>query len=433
MTINLKLAVLAIGIAAFPALAEAEDAKPFSDTLTGDWGGLRSRLLDDGFNFTLAYTTETASNVQGGASVGVRYTDQWTLGTTLDLNKLLDLHDARFQISLTDRNGSNLSGDEHLGSLQEVQEVFGRGQTVRLTQFWYEQAYFDNALDWKIGRLTDGEDFASFSCEFMNLTFCGAPPGNLVGNYWFNWPVSQWATRLKAAVPNFGYVQVGAYEVNPGYLQNAYKVTLLDPPDATGALIPFEVGWLPTFGASQLNGSYKFGAWYNTSKTPDVFENTQGQALAVAGGQPRERDGAYGGYINFLQKLTNPYPGEADRGLSMFFNFTMADHRTAALNNQIAFGFKYGGPFDARPKDDVAIAFGRTHVNGRVSEGEELENDAGLGPVPIQSSEYVTEVYYTVHATDWLNLRPNFQYVYQPGGITQTNDIILGLKTTLRF
>jgi porin len=107
--------------------------------------------------------------------------------------------------------------------------------------------------------------------------------------------------------------------------------------------------------------------------------------------------------------------------------------RTATVDSQIAIGFKYGGPFDFRPKDDVAVAFGRTHVNSRVSEAEELQIAPGPGPVPVQSTEYEAELFYTVQVTDWLNLRPNIQYVLQPGGIAQTDDIILGLKTALGF
>jgi len=117
MTFNVKSAfLLVIGIALLPAYARANETTPFSDSLTGDWGGWRSRLRDDGFNFTLGYTTETASNVQGGTKEGVRYTDQWSLGSTLDLDKLLGLHDSHLQITVTDRNGRNLSSDEHLGS-----------------------------------------------------------------------------------------------------------------------------------------------------------------------------------------------------------------------------------------------------------------------------------------------------------------------------
>jgi len=434
MSNSFGAALLAAALVACPAIAQAADTTPFNDTLSGDWGGLRTRLHDEGVDVRLDYTSETASNVQGGAKEGTRYTDQWAFGATLDLDKLLGLNNARFQATITDRNGRNLSSDVHLGSLQQVQEVYGRGQTFRITQFWYDQVYFDGLLDWKIGRLTEGEDFAAFSCDFMNLTFCGAPPGNIVGDYWYNWPVSQWATRIKVALDGFGYVQVGAYEVNPNYLPRRYAFNLDDPPGATGALIPLEIGWLPTFGDAALKGSYKFGAWYNTSKGSDVFENTQGQPLVLAGGQPRGRDGHYGVYLNFLQQLTRPSAAEPNRGLSAFLNVTFADRQTAAIDSQIAVGMVYTGPFESRPADDIGLGLGRTHVNSRVANAERLQNAAGLGPVGVQTSEYVGEIYYSLHATHWLILRPNLQYVLQPGGISHnSNDIIFGLKLSLRL
>jgi porin len=426
--------VMAVALATCPGVARADDAAPFSDTLTGDWGGYRSWLRDLGIDFQLGYTSETASNVQGGTKEGTRYTDQWAIGSTLDLQKLLGFNDAKFQVTITDRNGRNLSGDEHLGTLQQVQEVYGRGQTWRITQFWYDQKYFGGLLDWKIGRLTEGEDFASFSCDFMNLTFCGAPPGNIAGDYWFNWPVSQWATRLKASLPGLGYVQLGAYEINPSYLTRRYAFNLDDPPAATGMLLPLEVAWLPTFGAGQLKGSYKFGAWYNTSRSSDVFENTQGQALALAGGQPRGRDGQYGFYVNFLQQVTQRSAAEPERGLRIFFNATFADRQTESIDNQIALGVFYTGIFESRPHDDIGLGLGRTHVNSRVTNAEKLQNAAGFGPVGVQTSEYAGELYYGLQATRWLTLRPNLQYIHQPGGLEHaTDDVILGLKSLLKF
>ena len=360
--------------------------------MSGDWDGLRTRLSAQGINFSLGYEFETAANLAGGRQVGVRYTDQWAASTTLDLQKLVGLPAAALQFTVTDRNGRNLSSDEGLNTLQLVQEVFGRGQTWRITQLWYDQSYFGGALDWKVGRLTVGEEFASFSCEFMNLTFCGAPPGNLVGNYWYNWPVSQWAGRIKANLTDFGYVELGAYEINPNWLTRGDAFNFGDPPGATGALVPAEIGWLPSFGPTKLSGSYKFGAWYNTAKTADVVENTQGGLLALAGGLPLQHNGAYGAYVNFQQKLTEGPADQPDQGISVFFNATIADRRTATLTNQIALGMFDTGPFDARPTDQLGIALGRTHVNGRVAEAEEEQNAAAFAPVGIQHSEYVSEI-----------------------------------------
>ena len=436
MAMHCKLALVALGFAALPAATWADETAPYDNTLTGDWDGWRTRLHATGIDLSLGYVSETAGNTQGGTGQGVRYTDQWALGGTFDLDKLLGLNAARFQVTITERNGRNLSSDEHLDSLQQVQEVFGREQTWYLTQLWYDQAFWDNGLDVKLGRMTIGEDFDAFSCDFMNLAFCGSPPGNIVGSYWYNWPVSQWGSRLKAAIPDFGYAQIGAYEINPNYLRERYSLNLQDltPPGATGALIPLEFGWLPTFGPEHLKGSYIVGAWYNTSATPDVFKNIQGQALALDGGHPVEVDGAYGMYASFIQKVFTPSPSKPDRGASVFFNATFADRQTATTDSQIAIGIQYDGPFDFRPQDQIGLAVGRTHVNDRIAEAEKLENAAGLGPVGVQHAEYESELYYNIHATGGLDFRPNVQYIHDPGGIAQnTDDIILGLKLLATF
>src|SRR5258708_4159629 len=157
--------------------AQAAERDPFTE-LALEWGGLRSFLREKGVDIRIGYVSETATNVQGGDRELWRYADQWTFAAALDLETLLGLHQAQLKMTITDRNGRNLSADAHLGSLQEVQEIYGRGQTWHWTQFSYAQKYFDGILNWKIGRLVSGEDFADFSCEFMNLALCGLPPGN---------------------------------------------------------------------------------------------------------------------------------------------------------------------------------------------------------------------------------------------------------------
>jgi porin len=423
--------LIALAVLASCGSARAGAPIPFPNDIAVDWDGLRSELRDLGLDIRFGYTNETASNLQGGDNVGVTYDDQLTFSFKFDLEKLLNLNQAQFQMTFTDRNGNNLSSVEDLKSLQQVQEIYGRGQTWLITQFWYEQKYFDGKLDWKAGRLTDGEDFAAFSCDFMNLTFCGAPPGNLVGNYWYNWPISQWGTRLKLNIANFGYVQVGAYEVNPNFLSQHYAFDFGNPPSAIGALLPVEIGWLPTFGG-RLDGSYKFGAWYNTSKSSDVFENTAGLPLVLDGGTPLERHGAYGEYINFLQRVTGS-AGEAT-GVSVFLNATLADRRTSVLDKQVTMGLFDTGVFASRPKDKLGVAIGGTHVNSRVAAAERLQDDVGLGQVQIQASEYVTEIFYGALVAPWLELRPNVQYVRHPGGSAEnTDDVILGLKLSANF
>ena len=216
--------ILAASLAAPPAGA-ADNSTPAasppaepSPWLFGDWNGERTRLKDKGIDFQFGYTSEIAYNATGGFRNATEYTDQYVAGVTLDLDRLLGLPSAQFQMTFTQRTGRNLADDAGLGTFQLVQEVFGRGQTARLTDFWYRQEYLGGLIDWKIGRMGVGEDFAAFSCDFQNLTFCGSDPGNIVGNYIYNWPMSQWATRVKVRLDGFGYAQVGVYDVNEKYL-----------------------------------------------------------------------------------------------------------------------------------------------------------------------------------------------------------------------
>ena len=49
-------------------------------TMTGDWGGLRTKLGQDGFNFRGSYIGEYAYNFSGGKRIGGDYAQQWQWG-----------------------------------------------------------------------------------------------------------------------------------------------------------------------------------------------------------------------------------------------------------------------------------------------------------------------------------------------------------------
>lgn len=415
--VSVLAAVLSAGLAHADdprkAAASAPAAEP-SPWLLGDWNGERTRLKEAGIDFQFGYTGEAAYNAKGGIDEHLAYTDQYLAGVTLDLEKLLGIPAAQFQATITQRTGRNLVDDAELGTLQLVQEVYGRGQTTRLTEFYYKQSFAEGLVDWKIGRLGVGGDFAAFGCDFQNLTFCGSDPGNIVGDYIYNWPISQWGTVLKFNVENFGYVQAGVYDVNPDYLGVSKALLPVWFSGSTGALIPVEVGWLPTFGDG-LAGSYKFGAWYDTSNADDVVDDANGDPFDISGLPPARHRGRYGAYINFQQDLTPD--------LKVFLNAVMADRRTSTADRQVALGLIYTGLFEARPEDDVGLAVGTTHVNDRVADEEGIDG-----------SEYVAEIYYTWRPNPALQIRPNLQYVVDPGGDSENDDVfVLGLKTSASF
>jgi porin len=428
---------LAMLLAAADARAtEPVVKRPAEPWLTGTWGGYRTDLFNKGVDLQLVYVTESAYNAAGGVRQLVDYTDQVAFGTTLDLERIFGLHDALIQITYTSRAGRNLVDDAQLGTFQLVQEVYGRGQTVRLTQMWFEQMYFDRTVRWKWGRVSVGGDFATFPCDFQNLTFCGSQPGNIVGGYIFNWPISQWGTRVKVMLDGFGYYQVGLYDQNQQYLGYDNKLWPVWYQGSTGVLAPIEVAWQPKFLNGWLEGSYKFGAWYSSGQQPDAVYDSFGNPFALSGQPPATRQGLYGAYVSFQQQVIRTSGDNPNRGLRLFFNAAVADTVTATTDRQIAAGFWYTGPFEARPNDVIAFALGTTHQNQRITQVASLQNSLGGPgtPVAVKDSEYVFELDYTFVPTPGFLIRPDVQYIYSPGGSSITKDVwILGLKTIISF
>ncbi|HEX4569188.1 MAG TPA: hypothetical protein VH184_02090, partial [Dongiaceae bacterium] len=59
------------------------------DYMTGDWGGLRTRLENEGFHLRAHYLSETAGNPLGGLQQGTQYAQQIDFGADLDLEKIV--------------------------------------------------------------------------------------------------------------------------------------------------------------------------------------------------------------------------------------------------------------------------------------------------------------------------------------------------------
>lgn len=424
-----RLFTALLGFVATPAFA-ADDA-PY---LLGDWNGERTRLADKGIRFDFGYTGEAAHNFSGGTRHTTRYADQWVLGSTLDLDKLWGWQGGEFQLVVTNRNGRNLSDDANLGVYQQVQEVYGRGQTWLLTVFALKQQFFDGKLQWRVGRLPVGTDFDSLPCDFQNLTFCGSQPGNIVGDYWINWPVSQWATTLKWNTTDQTYVKLGAYQLNPRYVDNTWARSngwkLNFPGGTTGALLPLEFGWTPTPGG--LPGSYKLGGWYNNAGGEHLYYDIHNRPIAFTGEAPLQESARHGGYLTLQQQITGDAAG---KGISLFFNATMADSSTSAVDRQFALGAMFNRPFHPS-KDRIGVAVGTTHGSSELIRYARLYNQLNAGvPVPVADTyEFASEVFYDWYPIPSLSVRPNLQYVVNPGGITQNrNAFVFGLKTSVTF
>ena len=425
-------AIVALSLGASSVYAD-EAFSADSKWMTGDWGGERTKLIEQGIDIKADYVGEVGANLHGGYndSKTARYSDQFGLGVALDLQKLWGWDNTQAKIQLTNRNGQNISndriGDPRAGTLSSSQEVYGRGHMVRLTQLWIQHQFLDGKLDVKAGYFGEGEDFNTFPCEFQNLAFCGSQVGNWATNVWYNWPVSQAALRVKYNITPELYAQIGAYNQNPSQLEhgNGFK---LSGSGTKGTVLPVELVWSPKL--NNLPGEYRVGYYKSTAPADDVRVD-----ITSTGQDYRVRDSKHGYWFVVQQQLTS-HNGDASRGLNIAANATFHDKATNIVDNYQSLMFVYKGPFDARPKDDIGIGAARIHVNDDVKKSAEQIN-ASLGVTdyndplysPLRTTEYNYEINYGFHVTNWLTVRPNLQYITHPGGVDQVdNALVAGLK-----
>jgi porin len=413
--------------------ARAEES---AEGLLGDWGGLRTLLINHGVDLDLSYINEVASNVRGGANQETQDAEQVYFGGSLDLQRIFAVPDAKLIFSLTDRNGQSLSVKAKLNTLLEVQEIYGEGNYLRLNQLYWDQQLFDRRVELKFGRLTGTFDFMPFSCNFQNISFCATLPSHNVVAHWIAFPGSTWAGVARVNFKNDWYLQAGVYEINPDFAEYKYRFAFGAPFGGLGKRVVTEAGWLPK--SAGPDGGYRLGAWYDDVGGNDLYLNTTGQPLVTNGGTPLQRHHESGFYAMAQQRVWIQKDSDT-RGLSLFMNFVQTDRDITKIGQIAEVGLFWTGPLPARPQDDLGVAAGRVRVNSKVTDSEILCNAQvasllGLPQEPVQHAEYPMEIYYGVNITPAITLRPNVQFIHAPGGVDdRANVLVLGLNSSVRF
>ncbi|HEX3992419.1 MAG TPA: hypothetical protein VHX39_14710, partial [Acetobacteraceae bacterium] len=90
---------------------------PSTEHLFGDWGGLRTRLENDGIYLGLDALTEFAGNVSGGTKQGSTFANQVAFTADVDWQRLAGVTGLSSHLIMVNRSGandSNLFGDHLL-------------------------------------------------------------------------------------------------------------------------------------------------------------------------------------------------------------------------------------------------------------------------------------------------------------------------------
>ena len=142
--------------------------------MTGDWGGLRSRLENAGVRFDSSYSTDWSKVVSGGHRRRGTNRSLLDLNLALDLEALFGLTGATIFVDYYSQVGRNASKD--VGDIQGFGNI-DSDNVHELAELWYEQRLFENWFRVKLGKVEANSEFAFVDngVEFINSSMGFSP------------------------------------------------------------------------------------------------------------------------------------------------------------------------------------------------------------------------------------------------------------------
>tara|TARA_R110002096_G_scaffold318022_10_gene512433 strand:- start:4007 stop:5254 length:1248 start_codon:yes stop_codon:yes gene_type:complete len=411
---TIAIIILATGI--FPA--HSQDAPPISDPLaknvitddltdfdsgaylTGDWGGLRPQLIDNGITPFLYYDTIFGANVSGGIRADQEFAGQVYGGFDLDLEKLFGIQGTMMKMSYVHRHGDSISPS--VGGIYDPMTIFG-GQVSYLYQFFLE-TQFNDQWSLKFGRVSADTDFAKSPLYGYSLSTAinGPIRATLLENSITSFPYPVWGGRLKYNATDEHQFQLGAYQTGPDQWDFTANGLDFSFGDDDGVSVIAQYDWTP-----QINGRdarFMLGA-INSFRD---FDNFDGESTT---------DFLFRAYLHGEMEVAD--------GLKAFGMISYSDqHEVAKTPMQVSTGLNYQGLFPGR--DDDTTFFFATYG--------QLSDDFGDSIGENLSHELVYELGHRLQFTDFFYVQPSVQYIQNPGGTGDIDDaFVVGAWVGFKF
>ncbi len=378
-------------------VAVAQESVPMieRDRITGDWGGARTNLEDDGVNFFAYYDAIAGAAVSGGLSTGNDYTGQVYAGVDLDFEKLLGWQNTVMKISMVNRHGRSVSSD--VGGIFDPMTIYGGpdGQTTILYQIWIDKQFNEN-WSLKFGRDAQDTDFANDDLYRYSLsTSINGPIRAMMLDriQIVSFPLGVWHARVKYNLDEEHQFQVGAYQVND-HIWDMIPGTDFDIDDDDGVTYMFQYDWTPQINerpARLYVGTAQ--SFYDTT----TFE-----------GEDADHIWRVYGHFDFevIENLT----------LFTFGAYTDQDE-LAQMPLQISAGANWKGLFSGREDDHTMLFITYGGLSDEWGASQDKDVDA----------EIVYEAGHRVQLTPAFYIQPAVQYIQDPGGTGDIDDaVVLG-------
>ncbi|MFM7297974.1 MAG: carbohydrate porin, partial [Planctomycetota bacterium] len=365
-----------------PAALGAELASPIDAE-----SSLRARLEEQGVAFTASLWFDAHTIARGGLERGSLANSYLDLSATFDLGALAGWENALVFANAYATNGRNAS--DLAGDWQVLSNTANDRHVEQLAQLFYEQTFAGGAWRLKLGKADATVDFAAAShrVEFVQSSAGFSPTIFALPTY----PEPSTGGAVFWQASESLSLGVGVYDgaANSGFHTGSRgPSTLLTKSAELFAIGEAAASW--SVGADELAGRVAFGTWHHDGD----FARFDGGNESGTGGQ----------YALLEQELARF--GRAS--LASFAQWGSADDAVAEVDQHLAAGVVATGCFER--EDD---AFG-VYVS-RVRFSDELGTSA--------SSETACECFYRWQAQPWLALKPDLQWIANPGGDASLDDV----------
>ena len=354
--------------------------------------------------FSLDYTAEAWTTLEGTASSGSAYLDNLDAVLEADLEALAGWNDTRVVVYALYNNGKEFGG-RYIGDLQGVSNIETGVDAARLFEAFVETGIGSRgSLLVGLYDLNSGFDALDSSSLFIHSAHgIGTEIAQTGVNGPSIFPVTSLAARLEYRWGGGWLTRAAVLDAVPGDPEHPAR-TRIDLGDGEGALLVAEAE--RRTGGGKLLG----GAWRYTAAFPDRLQSAQA-------GTAREERGNHGLYAR----------GEWRSGTwSYFARLGWAAPRFNVTEWYAGAGAVYEGGWTLRDGDRVGLAFALAEVSDRYRAALALSGET------VASRELAVELTYEMPLGERLVLQPDLQYIVNPGlSPSAGNAWAVGLRAVL--
>ena len=378
-----------------------------SDTLFGNWRGLKDTLEESGITAEASIIGDAMGVVSGGLDKGVTQVFLYQLGTEIDTEKAGLWKDGTFLFSAIGITGGPLY--DRTGDFQFADNIDGYGvDTFTLYEAWYEHSFMDGDLTLLTGLHEYNSEFYAldYAYALINSSFAFGPELSQIGNS--TYPITALTARVRIQPSENSYAMFAVYDGVPGNPNNLQGTqVILNKND--GVFYAAEAGI--TSSEEDTETDYfklALGAWHRTTDFTDY--------------QERQRADTSGGYLIGERKIYNE--GDSTQGLGAFFQAGVTQGDRYFIAQYFGAGLHYTGLFTGRDEDITAIGIAQARTGSAYTD---FDTNA-------VSAETAYEISYRAALGHGISIQPDIQYISNPGlSKDLSHALVVGTRLEVSF